>query len=94
MYVCMYFTTTKKLKKRWVSMAYVYNPSFSGDRDQEDCISKPAWTKSSRDPILKIPNTYTQRVGDVAQVVECLPNKHEALSSNSTHKKTLKNFVM
>jgi hypothetical protein len=23
------------------------------ERDQEDCISKPAWANSSRDPILK-----------------------------------------
>jgi hypothetical protein len=35
----------------------VYNPSYSGGRDQEDHSSKPAWVTSSGDPILKIPNT-------------------------------------
>jgi hypothetical protein len=33
-----------------------------------------------RDSILKIPNTYTQRAGGVAQVVQHLPSKCEALS--------------
>jgi hypothetical protein len=32
------------------------NPSYLGDRDQ-DHGSKPAWANSSRDPILKVPNT-------------------------------------
>jgi hypothetical protein len=35
---------------------------------------------SSQDPISKIPNT--KRANRVAQVTECLPSKHEALSTN------------
>jgi hypothetical protein len=34
-----------------------------------------------QDPISKIPNT--KQTGGVAQVVECLPSKPEALNSNS-----------
>jgi hypothetical protein len=30
-----------------------HNPSYSGDRDQEDHSSKPAWANSSRDPTSK-----------------------------------------
>jgi hypothetical protein len=37
-------------------MAHACNPSYSGDRDQEDRSSKPAWAKSSQDPILKNPS--------------------------------------
>jgi hypothetical protein len=33
------------------------NPSYSGDRDQEGQVSKPAGANSSRDPILKKPFT-------------------------------------
>jgi hypothetical protein len=33
------------------------NPSYSEGRDQEDHSSKPDRANSSRDPILKIPNT-------------------------------------
>jgi hypothetical protein len=34
-------------------MAQVYNPSYSGGRDQEDRGSEPAWANSLRDPISK-----------------------------------------
>jgi hypothetical protein len=40
-----------------VLVAHTCNPSYSGGRDQEDRSSKPAQANSSRDPILKIPNT-------------------------------------
>jgi hypothetical protein len=33
------------------------NPSYSGSRDQEDHLLKPAWANSLQDPISKIPNT-------------------------------------
>jgi hypothetical protein len=49
-------------EKLWLSqelVAHAYNPSYSGGRDQEDQGSKPAWANSSRDCILKIPNTHT-----------------------------------
>jgi hypothetical protein len=51
------------------------NPSYSGGRHQEDCGSKPAVANSSRDSVLKIPNTKLQ-------VIEYLPIKCEAHSSN------------
>jgi hypothetical protein len=61
------------------------NPSYSGGRDQEVCSSKPAPGKYLIRSYLKKylpPN----RTGGVAQVVEQLPSKCEALSSNpSTH---------
>jgi hypothetical protein len=56
------------------------NPSFSGGRDKEECSSKPALGNSSQDPIWKIANTKNRGDG-VAQVVEDLPSKPEALSS-------------
>jgi hypothetical protein len=34
-------------------VAQAYSPSYSGDRDQEDCSLKPTWGNCSRDPILK-----------------------------------------
>jgi hypothetical protein len=41
----------------------------------------PAWAKS-KTPVSK--NGRAKSAGDVAQVVECLPSKCEALSSNPT----------
>jgi hypothetical protein len=32
-------------------MSQACNPSYKGDRDQEDHSSKPAWEKSLQDPI-------------------------------------------
>jgi hypothetical protein len=46
-------------------VAHVYNPSYSGGRDQEDHGSKPAQANSSHDPILKNPSQ--KRAGGVAQ---------------------------
>jgi hypothetical protein len=48
-----------------VPVAHTYNPSYSGGNHQEDWCLKPAQANSSRDPILKIPNT--KRAGRVAQ---------------------------
>jgi hypothetical protein len=42
-----------KKKKSRVLMAHACNPSYSGDRDQEDRSSKPAQTNRSRRPYLK-----------------------------------------
>jgi hypothetical protein len=36
-----------------VPMAHAYNPSYPGDRDQEDSSSKTAQENSSQDPMLK-----------------------------------------
>jgi hypothetical protein len=52
---------------RWAPMAHIYNPSYSGGRDQEDQGLKSAQANSSQDPISKIHNT--KRAGRVAQVV-------------------------
>jgi hypothetical protein len=38
-------------------VAHACNPSYSGERDQEDCGLKPAQANSSRDSILKKPIT-------------------------------------
>jgi hypothetical protein len=43
----------KSGKRSRVPAAHIYNSSYSGGRDQEDCRSKPAWANSSSDPILK-----------------------------------------
>jgi hypothetical protein len=34
-------------------VAHTFNPTYSGDRDQEDCGSKPALANSSMRPCLK-----------------------------------------
>jgi hypothetical protein len=55
-------------------------PSYLGGWYQEDCGSSPAQENSSQDPIFKI--TRVKWTGGVAQVVEHLFCKGEALSSN------------
>jgi hypothetical protein len=40
-----------------VQVAHACNPSYSGDRDQEDGGLTPGWANSSRDPISKKPIT-------------------------------------
>jgi hypothetical protein len=63
-------------------MAHVYNPSYSGGRDQEDHDLKPVQANSLRDPISNKPIT---KIG----LVEWL--KMKALSSSpSTAKKKKK----
>jgi hypothetical protein len=52
------------------------------EADQDDCGSMP--TNSSRDLILKIPNTKN---GASRMTLEHLPSKREALSSNPNTKK-------
>jgi hypothetical protein len=58
-------------------VAHACNPSYSGDRDQEDHSSKSAQANSSQDPISKIPNT--KRAGGEAQCVgpEFKPQYHK-----------------
>jgi hypothetical protein len=52
-----------------VLVAHSCNPSFSGDRDQEDHGSKPAQANSSQDPILtkKKKKKSQRRAGEVAE---------------------------
>jgi hypothetical protein len=40
-----------------VLVAQACNPSYSGDRDQEDHCLKPSWTNSLSDPVSKTPIT-------------------------------------
>jgi hypothetical protein len=61
-------------------VAHTCNPSYSGGRDQENWGWRSAWANSLWDPISKYPTQ--RRVGRVAQVIEHLPCKCKALSSN------------
>jgi hypothetical protein len=58
----------------------------TGGSDQEDRSSKPAQANSSQDPIsknkTKQKNQHRTGAYGVSQVVECLPTKYDALSSN------------
>jgi hypothetical protein len=41
----------------WALVVHTYNPSYSGGRDQENQVSRPAWANSSQDPISEKPIT-------------------------------------
>jgi hypothetical protein len=64
-------------------VAHACNPSYSGGRDQEDHISKPAQANSSQEPISKNPFT---KIG----LVEWF--KVKDLSSNLRTKRKKKSF--
>jgi hypothetical protein len=70
------------------------NPSYSGGRDQEAHSSKPVLGKYFARPYLK--NTQLKKGWQVAQVVERLPHKQEALISNPVpqKKKKKKNLML
>jgi hypothetical protein len=56
----------KNMLPCWGPVAHIYNPSYSGGRDQEDHSSKPVQANSLRDLILK--KTITKKkAGEVAQ---------------------------
>jgi hypothetical protein len=63
-------------------VAHTYNPSYAAQREG----GGGSWFEAS--PRQIIPKTHLKkyptqiRAGGVTQVVECLPNKYEALSSN------------
>jgi hypothetical protein len=80
----------RRFSTSWELVAHACNPSYSGGRDHEDQGSKPALANSSRDLILKVPNT---KKGLVAQAVDCLPSKCEALSTNSSTAKKKKKTI-
>jgi hypothetical protein len=86
---CTIKTSFKKLGVSWVLVAHAYNPSYLGDRNQEDHGSKPALGKWFVRFVSKIPNTQ-KRAGGVTQAIQHLPSKCEALSSNP--RTTKKNF--
>jgi hypothetical protein len=66
-------------------VAYAYNPSNLGSRDQEDHSSKSAQENNSRDPISKIPNTKKGLVEWLKWYSACLANMR--YSSNPSTKK-------
>jgi hypothetical protein len=47
-------------------VAHPCNPSYSGGRDQEDCVSKPAQANSLQDRILKN-SSHKKKTGGVVQ---------------------------
>jgi hypothetical protein len=67
-----------------VLVAHSCNPSFSGDRDQEDHGSKPAQANSSQDPILTKKKKKNHKEGPVKWL------KVQALSSNPSTAKEKK----
>jgi hypothetical protein len=66
----------KKKVLQWALVTHVYNPNYSGGRDQEGDSSKPAQVDSSQDLSQKYPTQNS--ASGVTQVAECLPSKHEA----------------
>jgi hypothetical protein len=76
----------------WALVAQACNPSYSQSRDQEDCGSKAAQanceTLSGKFPIQK------NRTGRVTQVVEYLPRKCMALTSNPQYNQNNNNNII
>jgi hypothetical protein len=56
-------------------VVHAYNPSYSGGKDKEDCVSRPAEANSSRDFYLENIQ-HKKKAGGVAPVV--VPSKYEA----------------
>jgi hypothetical protein len=78
--VCVAQNSSNGIGSSQVLVAHTYNPRYLGGWDQEDCGSRPAWANSSQNPISKI--IRTKWTGGVAQAVEFLLCKCEALNSN------------
>jgi hypothetical protein len=64
----------KKLSRHYSN---ALNSVYSGGRDQGTHSSKPAWTNSSQDPVLKKSNTHThthththKKAGEVSNSVD------------------------
>jgi hypothetical protein len=74
--------TSKIYVQSGAPVVHACNPSNSGGRYQEDLRSKPARGNISPEPTLKIFNT--KKADGMAQVIECLLSKCEAMSSNSS----------
>jgi hypothetical protein len=64
-------------------VAHVYNPRYSGGRDEEDHRSKPAQANSSRDTISKKSITHTKK-----RLVEWLKVLTLSSSPSTTHTHT------
>jgi hypothetical protein len=73
------------------AMPLACNCSYSGGRAQEDRGSKPAQSKIVQKTISR-KNPKQNRADGVAQVVECLPSKHETLCSSTSIEKKKKSL--
>jgi hypothetical protein len=71
-----------KVRSSQALVAQACNPSYRGGWDGEDHSSRSAQANSLQDPISKITTAKWIGSGSVAQVVEHLLCKQEALSSN------------
>jgi hypothetical protein len=71
--------TKKSQSEEWGQglVAHTYNPNYSGGRDQEDHDLRAFQAKGET---LSQRYTTQKRAGRVAQVVQPLPSKHEALT--------------
>jgi hypothetical protein len=76
-----------------LTAVHTYNSSYSGSRDQEDHSSKPTPGKQFMTPYLKKTH-HKNRAGGVAPVVEWLPSKYEALSSNPSKNTCLQSITL
>jgi hypothetical protein len=78
------------------TVAHICKASYLEGWVWEDCSSRPSWANSSQNLIFKI--TRAKWTRSVAKVVECLPCKYKALSSNhsptSQNKKDLYYFYI
>jgi hypothetical protein len=88
--------TNQKKNQSQALVTHIYNPSYSGDRDQEDHDSKSTRANSFRDLISKKKPTQNRDDG-VSQVVECLPSRVSSNSGitkkkNITFKNTMKTY--
>jgi hypothetical protein len=79
MYIMLYIRKYILIHKKVYSgpVAHAYNPSYLKGRG--GLKFEASLTNSLQNPILKIPNT--KHAAGVTQVIECLPNKCEVLSS-------------
>jgi hypothetical protein len=71
-------------------VVHAYNPSCWGFLEAENQSSRNSKYKANRGKKL-VKSHLNSITGGVAQGVECLPSKHEALSSNSSTTHTQNN---
>jgi hypothetical protein len=74
-----------KYINHWVPVAHVYNPSYSGDRDQEDQSSRPAWAHSSQDP---------RSTNDRAQQYMLIFQQHEEAQTGGSSSETQSQIII
>jgi hypothetical protein len=66
------------------ALAHACNPIYLGDKDQDDLSSRTARQIVQETLSQKYPTQ--KRAAEIAQVVECLPSKHEALVLSNINK--------